>query len=108
VTNISPDVIDIGTTVGPQGFLDFKVKDPTGKGIETDVSYGGLFSPITFEPRPYLLKSGEAYIDNVRGLITVPKEKKQAAGTYNVKAVFKFQGKIYESKEVDVKWPGEK
>ena len=33
--------------------------------------------------------------------------KKREVGTYKVKCVFTFEKKVYESAEVEVKWPGE-
>lgn len=105
ITNNSSETIDIGTTLGPLGFLDLKVRDPKGETVKTQ-PYAFLLSPLSFIQIPHLLKSGESYRRKVGLLSTVPQENR-VVGTYKVRAVFTFQEKVYESAEIEVKWPGE-
>ena len=103
ITNKSNQEVDIGTTVGPLGFLDFKVIDPKGAKLKT-TPFASFFSPA-FEAVPHLLKPGESYRAPVSLLLVIPQDKR-VEGTYKVKAVFTFKDKLYESREVDVKWAG--
>ena len=104
VTNVSKEVIDIGTTLGPAGSLDLRVKGPDGKAVETE-PLASIYSP-SLEVQPFPLKPAEATRYNVRLLGRVPDEKR-VTGVYKVRAVFDFKGRVYESNEVEVKWPGE-
>jgi hypothetical protein len=104
ITNTSAETIDIGTTVGPLGGLDLKVRDPKGADVKTP-SLASFRSPF-FERQPHPLKPGESYRAPLSILFAVPEEKR-GPGTYKVKAVFKYNGKTYESREIDVDWPGE-
>jgi hypothetical protein len=106
ITNTSKEVVDIGSTLGPRGFLDLKVKDPKGEFQKTEPLWT-LLSPRSSSPEPFLLKPGQAERFPVSLLIMVPKEKRMS-GTYKVKAVYTLKKKEYESAEVDVKWPGKK
>ena len=105
ITNNSNETIDIGTTMGPLGLLELKVRDPNGDLVKTKhlASFRSIFSLI---PIPHLLKSGESYSARLGLLHVVPKENR-VVGTYKVKCVFTFEKKVYESAEVEVKWTGE-
>ena len=105
ITNTSAETIDIGTTLGPLGFLDLKVRDPKGNIVKTE-PFVYIFSPLSFMKIPHLLKPGESYCSKIGLLFVVPKENR-VVGTYKVKCVFTFQEKTYESAEVEVKWTGE-
>src|SRR5436189_3885621 len=105
ITNNSAEVIDIGTVVGPLGYLDLKVKDAKGTDVKT-MPFAGRFSPYR-EPLPHPLKPGESYRGPIAVLTVVPDDK-LAEGTYSVKALFTFQKKTYESPAVEVKWPAGK
>lgn len=104
ITNNSNENIDVGTTIGPLGFMDIKVRDAKGKVVKTE-PYASFRSP-SFKATPHLLKTGESFRAPLGLLFAVPEEKR-VVGTYNVKCVFTFQEKVYESAEVEVKWPGE-
>ena len=80
ITNNSSETIDIGTTLGPLGFLDLKVRDPNGDTVKT-LPYAFLLSPLSFIQIPHLLKSGESYRRKVGLLSTVPEEKRVVGTT---------------------------
>lgn len=103
ITNTSNETIDIGTTIGPLGFMDIKVRDAKGKVVKTE-PYASFRSP-SFKATPHLLKTGESFRAPLGLLFAVPEEKR-VVGTYKVKCVFTFENKVYESAEVEVKWPG--
>ena len=105
ITNNSNETIDIGTTMGPLGFLDLKVRDPNGDVVKTK-PLASLRSP-SFKVTPHMLKAGESYRAPLGLLLFVVPKEKRVVGTYKVKGVFKFQEKVYESAEVEVKWTGE-
>lgn len=109
ITNISDADVDVGSSFGPEGLLDLKVKDPAGADVETEplTSHLAANTLIGLQPKPYILKPGEVYRCGVSLLGTVPQEK-LVAGTYKVKAVCTLGKKEYASAEVDVKWPGKK
>ncbi len=105
ITNNSNQTIDIGTTIGPLGFMDIKVRDPKGDTVKTQ-PYACFRSP-SFKATPHLLKAGESYHAPLGMLFAVRKENR-VVGTYKVRAVFTFEKKVYESAEAEVKWTDDK
>lgn len=107
ITNISPDVIDIGTdTASPASNVDLKVTDPSGKAVEME-PLGTHYPTFREEIQPHPLKPGETFRCEEQ-LLTRISEEKRVSGIYKVKAVFAFKGKNYESAEVEVKCVKEK
>ncbi len=105
ITNTSGKVVDIPWKLSVWYFLELKVQDSTGGEIKTD-GYGTRFSPYSFVDQHLILKPGESIRSEIALLSTVPKEI-LVPGTYKVKAIYTFEKKSYESKEVEVKWPQE-
>lgn len=105
ITNNSNETIDIGTKLGPLGFLDLKFRDPNGDIVKTQPL--ASFRSPSFKVISQQLKSGESYCAPLGLMLMVVPKEKRVVGTYKVRGVFTFEKKVYESAEVEVKWTGE-
>jgi hypothetical protein len=111
ITNQTSKTIDIGGTLyGAQGNFDLMVTGPDGKAVKTE-PHSSIYSPFSSSSSPVHfadeVKPGKSHRIPVGLLVMVP-EKDRVAGKYKVKATFKYDGKTFESNEVEVNWAGKK
>ena len=100
ITNTTAAAIDIPWTANPLQYLDLKVTGPGGAELKT-AAYASRFSPFSPLPQHLTIKPGESYRAAVGALTTVAPADLRS-GTYKVRAVYTFQDRKYESKEVSV------
>jgi hypothetical protein len=87
--NLSRDVVEIRYDMSPLQYLELVVTGPSGD-VVSQGYFGNRFSPFG-EERVLRLRPGETFTGEVPLLGTVPREKRPP-GTYQVQAVYEYNG----------------